>query len=72
MDVLDSLYHTPLFHACAMGHTEVVVTLLNAGASVDFVDADGRAPLHWYVLVLHVTVHFTYITANLQSNSVTL
>ena len=47
VNALDSRYHTPLFRACEMGHTEVVVTLLNAGASVDIVDADGRAPLHW-------------------------
>ena len=60
MNVLDSRYHTPLFRACEMGHTEVVVTLLNAGASVDIVDADGRAPLHWYVLGLHVTLHIYY------------
>ena len=39
--------HTPLFRACERGHTEVIVVLLHASASVELKDTSGRSCLHW-------------------------
>ncbi len=44
---MDSNGHSALFRACERGHTEVVVVLCDAGASVSLADASGRVPLHW-------------------------
>lgn len=47
MNAVDSNGHTPLFRACERGHTEVVVVLLHASASVELSDTSGRRCLHW-------------------------
>ena len=47
MDAVDGNGHSALFRACERGHTEVVVVLLDAGASVTLTDDSGRCALHW-------------------------
>ena len=52
MNVLDAEQQSPLFRACERGHSEVMVTLLQAGAAVNLADSSGRTPLHWYVKMI--------------------
>ena len=45
MDSLDASRRTPLHHACAAGNEKAVTALIEEGATVDVVDADGVTPL---------------------------
>jgi len=38
---------TPLHHAAVEGSSEVIETLINAGADANFADSSKRLPLHW-------------------------
>jgi len=38
---------TPLHHAAAAGHTELVALLADAGADIDAQNRSGETPLHW-------------------------
>ena len=57
MNTIDAEQQSPLFRACERGHTEVMVTLLQAGADVNLADSGGRSPLHWYSVCVRVYVH---------------
>lgn len=46
VNLRDANGFTPLLHACAEGHVEVVRLLLDHGAATDIANFDGETPLH--------------------------
>ncbi len=47
VDAVDGNGHSALFRSCERGHSQVVVVLCDAGASVQLADESGRVALHW-------------------------
>ncbi|MDZ4815920.1 MAG: ankyrin repeat domain-containing protein [Verrucomicrobiota bacterium] len=45
--------HTPLITACAIGHPEAVLSLINSGAILELEDKSGRTPLLWSIINDH-------------------
>ena len=66
---MDSNRHTALFRACERGHTEVVVVLMNAGASWDLQDTSGRTCLHWAASGGHAAICSSLIHKGLPADS---
>jgi len=62
---------TPLHLASALGHREMVRTLLRHGASVDAKDSRGWSSLHWASCCLHLDVVLELLRSS-NSNAYTL
>ncbi len=55
-DSRDDRDRTPLYHAAATGHVEIVTFLLDAGAEIESADGSGATPLIGAVLGNHLPV----------------